>query len=91
VVAPRLCAGIIAMPILGAIFGAQVGARLAHSSSDRRLQWLFVVLIFAALFSMLLKVWHQDSIAHLLLFGTGIGVVSLALLMPVIAKFNIKP
>ncbi len=65
--------------MVGAIAGAQIGAGLAHRSKNQSLQSLFVILIFAALGSMILKRLHWDLAAHILLFGSGIILVSLAL------------
>jgi uncharacterized membrane protein YfcA len=63
----------------GAIGGAQVGASLAHRSRNDSLQLLFVLLIFAALGSMLLKRFHWDTAAHILLFGSGLVLIFIAL------------
>jgi len=64
--------------MVGAIAGAQLGASLAHRSKNESLQLLFVILIFAALGSMLFKQFDWNTAAHILLFGSGILLVSLA-------------
>ncbi len=77
-------AGLSNIPIalllmVGAIGGAQLGASLAHRSRNESLQLLFVLLIFAALGSMLLKRFHWDTAAHILLFGSGLLLIMIAL------------
>jgi uncharacterized membrane protein YfcA len=77
-------AGISNIPIalllmVGAIGGAQLGASLAHRSRNESLQLLFVFLIFAALISMLFKRLHWDAAAHVVLFGSGLLLIVLAL------------
>jgi uncharacterized membrane protein YfcA len=78
-------AGLSNIPIalllmVGAIGGAQLGASLAHRSRNESLQLLFVLLIFAALGSMLLKRFHWDTAAHILLFGSGLLLIVIALI-----------
>jgi uncharacterized membrane protein YfcA len=65
--------------MVGAIGGAQLGASLAQRSRNDSLQLLFVLLIFAALASMLLKRFHWDTAAHLVLFGGGLLLICIAL------------
>jgi len=65
--------------MVGAIGGAQLGASLAQRSRNDSLQLLFVLLIFAALVSMLLKRFHWDTAAHLVLFGGGLLLIFIAL------------
>ncbi len=77
-------AGLSNIPIalllmFGAIGGAQLGASLAHRSRNDSLQLLFVLLIFAALGSMLLNRFHWDTAAHILLFGSGLLLIAIAL------------
>ncbi|MDQ3232689.1 MAG: sulfite exporter TauE/SafE family protein, partial [Pseudobdellovibrionaceae bacterium] len=77
-------AGLSNIPIalllmVGAIAGAQAGASIAHRSRNDSLQLLFVVLIFAALASMLLKRLHWDMAAHVVLFGSGLVLIIMAL------------
>lgn len=78
-------AGLSNIPIalllmVGAIGGAQLGASLAHRSRNDSLQLLFVLLIFAALGSMLLKRLQWDTAAHILLFGSGLTLIVIALI-----------
>ncbi|HYX31585.1 MAG TPA: sulfite exporter TauE/SafE family protein [Oligoflexus sp.] len=87
-------AGLSNIPIalllmVGAIAGAQAGASIAHRSRNDSLQLLFVVLIFAALASMLLKRFHWDTAAHVVLFGSGLVLIIMALFK--ILKPRLKP
>lgn len=65
--------------MIGAVGGAQLGAAVAHRSQNKSLQLYFVLLIFAALCSMLLKRLHLDLAAYILLFGSGFLLVATAL------------
>lgn len=63
----------------GAVFGAQAGAIAAHRARGQRLQILFVILVLAAMASMVLKMFGWDLAASLILFGGGSGIVGMAL------------
>ncbi len=63
----------------GSIFGAQWGASAAQRLHNKKLEHLFVVLVLSALVSMILQLLSFELLADILLFGTGIGVVSYSL------------
>ncbi|HYX34703.1 MAG TPA: hypothetical protein VE954_16520 [Oligoflexus sp.] len=60
------------------IGGTQLGASIAHRSRNDSLQLLFVLLIFAAHASMLLKRFW-DTAANIVLFGSGLVLIVMAL------------
>lgn len=65
--------------MVGAIVGAQLGAIAAHRAQGRRLQILFVGLVFTAIISMVLKRLDWQLTAHIVLFGGGLIIVCMAL------------
>ncbi len=65
--------------MLGSVVGAQLGAIAAHRAKNKRLERLFLLLVISAMVSMGLKLFAWDMAAHVLLFGSGTSIVSIAL------------
>ena len=65
----------------GSVVGAQMGAVAAHRIQNRGLERLFLLLILAALLSMIAQRFDYSLAANVILFGTGISVMCIALML----------